>query len=77
MIAQLDELVKANRLEESIELRGSFCMERCGEGLNWQIGDLPITSQGVAQAVEEFTQRVLKPHTIGRTAGSDEQSGKD
>ena len=51
LIAELDELVKANRLEGSIELKGSFCMERCGEGLNWQIDDLPMTSQGVAPAI--------------------------
>jgi NADH-quinone oxidoreductase subunit G len=59
MIMRFDELLKEHDLEDRIELRGSFCMERCGEGLNWEIGDLPITSKTVEEAVETFKQKLV------------------
>jgi hypothetical protein len=36
-----------------------------------------VSSQDVGQAVEEFTQRVLEPHTGGRASASGPASGKD
>lgn len=69
MIMQLAELLKVRGLEGEIELRGSFCMERCGEGINWKIGELPITSRGVDEAVATFTERLLggdRPDSDGR-----------
>ena len=34
-------------------------MERCGEGVNWQIDDEPQTSLDVEDAVETFQKRVI------------------
>jgi NADH:ubiquinone oxidoreductase subunit E len=59
VIERFGELTKAHRLEDRIELKGSFCMERCGEGLNWQIGEEPITSASVEEAVETFLRRFV------------------
>jgi NADH:ubiquinone oxidoreductase subunit E len=61
VIDRFNELLKTHGLAERIELKGSFCMERCGEGLNWQIDEEPITSASVEEAVETFTRRFIKP----------------
>ena len=59
VIARFSALVKEHGLEDRVALQGSFCMERCGEGVNWQIGDEPITSASVDEAVAVFKQRVV------------------
>jgi NADH:ubiquinone oxidoreductase subunit E len=60
-IMRFNELLKQNALEDKVELKGSFCMERCGEGINWQINDEPITSSDVEDALKTFTKRVVDP----------------
>lgn len=59
VINRFNTLLMENDLESKVELKGSFCMERCGEGINWQINDKPCTSKGVEEAVQTFTERVL------------------
>ena len=60
VIMRFDELLKQHGLEGRVELKGSFCMERCGEGLNWQIDDEPLTSSDVEDAVTTFQKRVVQ-----------------
>jgi NADH:ubiquinone oxidoreductase subunit E len=60
VIDRFNELLKTHGLAERIELKGSFCMERCGEGLNWQIDEEPLTSGSVEEAVETFTRRFIQ-----------------
>jgi len=60
VIARFSELVKTHHLEKDVELKGSFCMERCGEGLNWQIDDEPLSSTGVEDAVATFRKRIIE-----------------
>ena len=64
VIKRFNELLMESGLEEKVELKGSFCMERCGEGINWMIDQEPMTSASVEEAVESFQEKVL------RTAGS-------
>jgi len=59
VIERFSELTKEHGLAERLELKGSFCMERCGEGLNWQIDEEPITSASVEEAVETFVRRFV------------------
>jgi NADH-quinone oxidoreductase subunit G len=59
VIERFSELTKEHGLADKVELKGSFCMERCGEGLNWQIGEEPITSGSVEEAVETFRRRFV------------------
>ncbi len=61
LIMRLDSLLNENKLKDRVELKGSFCMERCGEGLNWQIDEEPMTSSSVESAVDTFRERVLEP----------------
>ena len=65
VIARFQELLKAHGLEDKVELKGSFCMERCGEGVNWKIGDEPFTSASAADAARVFQKRVLAPLETG------------
>ena len=61
VIVRFSDLVQRHGLEEKVELKGSFCMERCGEGVNWQIDDDPVTSVNEAEAVATFRERILVP----------------
>jgi len=61
IIMRFNELLKKHRLEDRVELKGSFCMERCGEGINWQIDNTPITSTSVENALTTFTEKIIKP----------------
>ncbi len=72
LIMRLNEMIKQAHLEQQVELQGSFCMERCGEGLNWQIGDKPITSDTVDDAVETFRSEIIKPLKGGTREDIDE-----
>ena len=60
VIMQFNDLLKEHNLEEKVELKGSFCMERCGEGVNWQINDEQITSSTVEEAVKIFEEKVIR-----------------
>jgi NADH-quinone oxidoreductase subunit G len=61
VIMRFNELLKELALEDKVELKGSFCMERCGEGINWQINDEPLTSPTVEDALETFRAKIVEP----------------
>ena len=71
VIMRFNELLKKHGLDEKIELKGSFCMERCGEGVNWQINDQPITSSDVDDAVKSFENMIIKPAMKARCKKTD------
>jgi NADH-quinone oxidoreductase subunit G len=58
---RFDELLKKNELQGKVELKGSFCMERCGEGINWRIDDELMTSKDVDEAVKTLEEKVIGP----------------
>ena len=59
IIDNFNDLIKKAKLEKKVELKGSFCMERCGEGINWQIDDEFITSQTLDEALDVFKKKVV------------------
>jgi NADH:ubiquinone oxidoreductase subunit E len=59
VIDRFNELAETHGLKDTLELKGAFCMERCGEGLNWQIDDEPLTSASVEEAMETFIRRFI------------------
>jgi NADH-quinone oxidoreductase subunit G len=65
VINRFNTLLKEKGLEDWVVLKGSFCMERCGEGVNWQIDDKPLTSRNVEEAVKIFKERVVRPALEG------------
>jgi hypothetical protein len=71
---RFDELLAKHGLKDKVLLKGAFCMERCGEGINWQIDAEALTSASSDVAVEVFRKRVLEPLGIGST-GKPEGTG--
>jgi len=71
VIERFNQLVAEHHVADRVTLKGSFCMERCGEGVNWQIDDQPLISATTEEAVTMFRQRVLAPLGIlrGEEAG--------
>ena len=59
------EIIKTEQLQEEVQLLGSFCMERCGETMNWQFNDEEITSLSVEDA--ETTLREKLSETLKET----------
>src|SRR4030042_2957041 len=59
MITRFNDFLTKEGLESKVELKGSFCMERCGEGINWMLGDEIISSPSAAEGAETFRKKVL------------------
>ncbi len=65
VIERFNELLTGHDLANKVSLKGAFCMERCGEGFNWQIDDEQFSSESTGDAVRVFRQKVLEPMGIG------------
>lgn len=59
VIERFSEFLSEHDLKDKVELKGAFCMERCGEGFNWQIDDEPLTSATCEEAVQTLRERVF------------------
>ncbi len=60
MIKRFVALLREHGLENRVEMLGSFCFERCGEGMNWKVGDEDISSPTVEAAEAEFRRKVIE-----------------
>ncbi|OHB68900.1 MAG: hypothetical protein A2V70_18685 [Planctomycetes bacterium RBG_13_63_9] len=60
VLKRFAEIIRTERLEDRVALLGSFCMERCGEGMNWKFNDEDISSETVEQAEEALRSRLLQ-----------------
>lgn len=60
MIARFNDILAKEGLEDRVELKGSFCMERCGEGINWQINDEILSSSSAEEGAKTFRNRVME-----------------
>lgn len=61
VIGHFNQLLKNHKLLNKVELKGSFCMERCGEGINWQINEEQITSKNIEEAINTFRTKIIEP----------------
>ena len=59
VIECFQDILKDSSLADKIELKGSFCMEQCGEGVNWRIDDEQFTSATCKDAVAVFREKLL------------------
>ena len=59
VLSRFEDFLAAEGLKEKVELRGSFCMDRCGEGINWEVDGEIVNSVDVEEAVETLRSRVL------------------
>ncbi len=59
MITRFNDFLTKEGLEDKVELKGSFCMERCGEGINWKIGNEILSSPSATEGAKMFRKKVL------------------
>ena len=71
VILRFNEVLARHGLEKQVALQGSFCMERCGEGVNWRIDDETFSSADCDEAMAILQQRVLLPLGIESSERSD------
>ena len=60
MISRFNEFLSKEGLQDKVELKGSFCMEQCGEGINWKINDEILSSTSVEEGAEVFRKKVIE-----------------
>ena len=60
MIARFNDFLNKEGLQDEVELKGSFCMERCGEGINWEIDGEVSSSPGVDEGAKMFREKILE-----------------
>ncbi len=63
VLKRFAEIIKQEGLENQVDLDevalvGSFCMERCGECMNWKFDDEEISSESIELAEETLRQRL-------------------
>jgi NADH-quinone oxidoreductase subunit G len=59
ILQRYSDLITRHRLQEQVTLRGSFCMERCSEGVNLDIDGAPLHAQSLQDAERIFHELVL------------------
>ncbi len=52
-------IIAEHHLKDQVSLRGSFCMERCAEGVNMDIDGEPLSAHSLADAERIFRDKVL------------------
>ena len=60
MLKRFAEIIKAEDLDDEVALLGSFCMERCGESMNWKFNEEDISSTSLEEAEETLRSRLRK-----------------
>ncbi len=76
MIARFNDYLKKEGIQDKVELKGSFCMERCGEGVNWKINDKILSSPSVEEGAKMFIKKVTEALKTETPKGSAKDSGK-
>ena len=60
MIEGFNNFLTSQNLQNKVELKGAFCMDHCGKGINWKINEEIITSPSVKEGDKMFRKRVLE-----------------
>ena len=76
MITCFKDFLSKEGLQDKVELKGSFCMERCGEGINWKINDEILSSSSVEEGAIVFRKKVMGALKAGTPEDSAEDCGK-
>ncbi len=59
IIQIFQELVKKNKLESKVELKASFCLGRCTQGVSVKVGDEFIDGLTISNASVKFEEYIL------------------
>ena len=60
VLKRFAEIIRDENLENEVALVGSFCMERCGESMNWKFDDEEISSTSVEEAEETLRSKLAE-----------------
>lgn len=60
VIEELQTLIEKNNLKNKVEIKGSFCMGNCQNGVSALIGDKPVSIQ--PDTVEEIFNAEILPN---------------
>lgn len=52
------QILESERLQEDVALLGSFCMERCGETMNWRLDGQEFSSKSVEEAEQTLRDKL-------------------
>lgn len=58
VLKRFAQIIKTEGLENDLSLVGSFCMERCGEGMNWKFNDEDVSSGSVEEAEQTLRSKL-------------------
>jgi hypothetical protein len=58
MLKRFAEIIKAEDLDDEVALLGSFCMERCGESMNWKFNEEDVSSASLEEAEETLRSKL-------------------
>ena len=61
IVEELQYLVKENHLEDKVELKASFCLGHCTDGVSTKINGEFVDHVSPENAVEIFNKYVLEP----------------
>lgn len=59
VLPKLQSLIKQHQLEDSIELKGSFCLETCSQGIVMKFHDQCFSNISPQNVEAKFTQEIL------------------
>lgn len=60
IIKIFEELIREKKLEDKIELKASFCLGRCTNGVSVNVGDEPLEGVTGLNAREMFEEHIYK-----------------
>jgi NADH:ubiquinone oxidoreductase subunit E len=59
ILKRYSDIIAEHRLKDQVSLRGSFCMERCAEGVNMDIDGEPVSAKTLKDAERIFHDKIL------------------
>jgi NADH-quinone oxidoreductase subunit G len=72
IVRRYSQIIAEHGLKDQVSLRGSFCMERCAEGVNMEIDGEPLSAHSLSDAERIFQDKVLSKLRPERQAAAGE-----
>jgi len=58
VLKRFAKIIETENLKDDVVLIGCFCMERCGECMNWKFNDEDVSSGSVEEAEETLRAKL-------------------
>ncbi len=71
VLKRFAEVLQAEGLSEDVALVGSFCLERCSEGVNWKFNEENFSSATVDDAEKTLREKLLEAKERDRTTAEE------